>query len=128
MHNNIRLEVIKFKKKIISLSLVGLSIMGGNAFAASSVSNYCSLKGYYTDGSNFYAQSTTTSPSQGLKKILTNVSSNAGHYKEKVSYNPYSGNTVSVSLTGSNASRIYSDHIWTYPTESEEISKSLYLD
>lgn len=116
------------KKKILSLCLVALSVMGINAFAASSVSSYCSLKGSYTSGSNFYAESTTTAPSQGLRKISTNISSNAGHFKSNYISNPYSGNTVFISLNGSGASRIYSDHIWNYSQENEETSKSLYLD
>lgn len=54
------------KKKIISLCLLGLATFSGiNVFAASSVSTNCSLKGWYTSGSQYYAEATTKAPSNG---------------------------------------------------------------
>lgn len=59
------------KKKIISLCLLGLATFGGiNVFAASSVSTNCSLKDWYTSGSQYHAEATTKAPSNGLKKSL----------------------------------------------------------
>jgi hypothetical protein len=128
MHNKFIKRVINLKKKIISLSLVVLSLIGVNVFAAESVSTNCSLKGWYTQGSDFYAEASTTAPSLGLNKIAVSVYSDGTGNNYRTIYKPGSRVTVTTSCTGSNAIRIFSDHIWSYPSGNEEITKSLYLD
>lgn len=117
------------KKKIISLCLLGLATFGGiNVFAASSVSTNCSLKGWYTSGSQYHAEATTKAPSNGLKKISVYLSSDNGHTSSNYQNNPNSGNTTFTQLNKSGASRLFSDHIWNSTNSNEEITKSIYLD
>lgn len=114
-------------KKIMSICLIGSVVLGGSSIFAGAKAKNATLTGSYTTGSNFKAQASTIAPSTGLRKISVGISSNKGHNDFQSKANLGKGTGIYANLTGSGATYIYSDHIWSYTNENEEMSQKITL-